>query len=531
MRELLPGLWVMQDLHPVLVHFPIALFPLALVFWILGWRPAARLALYAATGFAVAALVTGFLAMARHENGDAHHEWIHVHRNYMIATLTLGAIATVFAQIGWKGWTIGALVATTGVLFLGADRGAYLVYGLGLNVQGHPVQHEPEHPRHEEPHAKTHGMMEEHGRTGSGTSWLPDSAALPSIHVPWGDWTIRIHGLAFVAWTYQGSDRGGEKLFSPNWIMAMASRELWGGDFEARAMLSLEPWTVDTEGYPLLLQTGEGLIDRQHAHDLFMELAVRYERELADGFGFEVYLAAVGEPALGPVAFPHRPSASSDPMAPLSHHWQDSTHISYGVLTAGVFAPWAKLEASWFNGHEPDQRRYDFDFHGLDSWSARLTVNPSEDWSVQVSHGVFDEPEASEPDVRVRRTTASVLYSHGGWDAAAIWGRNDPDEGPSTHAFLVEGNWAIDDHHTVFGRLEYGQRTGHDLGLAPEDETFGIGSLSLGYLYNFGPTGPVIPGVGIRLTLDVLDGDLEDAYGSRVSYGAVLFFRWVPVVE
>lgn len=514
----------MQDLHPVLVHFPIALFPVALLFWILDWRRPARLVLYLACGFAVASVLTGLWAMEHlHETGGPEHDWVHVHRNFMLATLGLGAVAAVFATLDWRWVTIGALCATTAVLWLGADRGAYLVYGLGIGVQGQEEKHPPTHEEHP-PHSRTHGMMEhDHAREGSGTAWLPESASMPAIHVPVGEWTLMVHGAAFVGWDYQSTDRGDDQFFSANWAMAKLSRDLWGGELAIRAMMSLDPWTVGEEGYPLLLQSGEELVDRQHPHDLFMEFAAMYDREW-----FQIYAAVVGEPALGPVAFMHRPSASSDPMAPLGHHWQDSTHISYGVLTAGVYTSWGKLEGSWFNGHEPDSRRYDFDFHTLDSWAVRLTVNPGDAWSFQVSGGKLDEPEIAEPGVGVKRATASVLYSRDGFDAAAIWGMNDPTEGPTTHSFLIEGNYAIDEHHTVFGRLEYVQKTGHDLELAGlEDERFGIGSLSLGYLYNFSKCGPVLPGVGLRLSANLVGDRLEDEYGSRLSYGVMIFFRFL----
>src|SRR5437773_4254134 len=187
-------------------------------------------------------------------------------------------------------------------------------------------------------------------------------------------------------------------------------------------MLSLDPLTVTRRGYPLLLQSGEAfkgepLHDAQHPHDLFMELAASYTRPVSDGVAFQVYGAPVGEPALGPAAFPHRLSASSDPLAPLGHHWQDSTHISFGVLTAGILTRKVKVEGSWFNGREPDDRRFDFDFRKLDSWSGRVSVNPTDSLSLQASYGLLETPEELEPGQSIRRATASASYNrklHGG---------------------------------------------------------------------------------------------------------------------
>src|SRR5213593_4131529 len=171
-----------------------------------------------------------------------------------------------------------------------------------------------------------------------------------------------------------------------------------------------EPWTIGARGYPLLLQSGESyggtpLHDRQHPHDLFMELAALYERPVGRDLGLSVYLAPVGEPAVGPVAFPHRPSAADDPLAPISHHWQDGTHITFGVVTAGVFTRDVKLEASWFNGREPDENRTDFDYAGrrLDSYSGRLTVNPGPRWSFSAWYAYLKSPEGLHPDESLHR--------------------------------------------------------------------------------------------------------------------------------
>ena len=221
------------------------------------------------------------------------------------------------------------------------------------------------------------------------------------------------HYNLFAGYDRQNGERGDYQWISTGWGMLMESRSLWGGGLVRRQMLSLEPWTTTKGGYPLLLQTGEEvdgepLHDRQHPHDLFMEIAAVYSRPLSDSLAFQVYVAPSGEPALGPTAFPHRMSAFSDPLAALSHHWQDSTHIAFGVLTAGVLTRKIKLEGSWFNGREPDDERYDFDFRPLDSYSGRISVNPTPSLSFQASYGYLKSPEELHPEESVHRLTASA---------------------------------------------------------------------------------------------------------------------------
>lgn len=380
-----------------------------------------------------------------------------------------------------------------------------------------------------------------HARIGSGTSWLPDESPMRAVMATAGAWHVMVHGNVFLGYDYQAGDRGDDKLISPNWIMAMAGRPVGAGHFTARAMLSLEPLTVGKEGYPLLLQTGEAvdgmpIVDRQHPHDLIMEIAATYEHEIASGIAVQLYGGLAGEPALGPVAFPHRPSALADPLAPLSHHWQDSTHIAFGVVTAGVFTRRAKLETSWFNGREPDDERYDLDLRGFDSASARVTVNPSPRWSLQMSGGYLDSPEELEPDTSVVRTTASATYgkrmARGYWSSTLAWGRNTPSEGPTTDNVLAETMIDLGRVGVTFARAEYAMRAGHDLALdvAMEDETFGVGMLSLGHTHPVLREAGLETSLGIRGSAGLLDPDLRSQYGTRYPVGAMVFVQLQPTV-
>lgn len=376
-------------------------------------------------------------------------------------------------------------------------------------------------------------------RVGSGTAWLPDDSPMRAFQLRRGDWHFMIHGNIFVGYDYQAGDAGDDDVVSQNWVMAMAGHELAGGHFAARAMLSLEPLTVGKSGYPLLLQSGEAidgapLVDRQHPHDLIMEAAVMYERAITDGFAFQLYGALAGEPALGPVGFPHRPSAMTDPLAPLGHHWQDATHITFGVLTAGVFTRTAKLEASWFNGSEPDDERYDLDLRGFDAVSARLSVNPSANWSLQASGGYLDSPEELEPDVSVVRTTASASHAQRfgrrHWTSTLAWGRNTPSSGPATDSVLAETVLDLDHLGATFARAEYVMKSGHDLALDPamEDETFAIGTLSIGHTHPVLRAGGLETSLGVRGSAGAIDADLESRYGTRFPLGVMAYLQVQP---
>jgi len=409
------------------------------------------------------------------------------------------------------------------------------------------AQH-PEHPKPKPAPAKPmmSMMIDPLGvsmeRMGSGTTWIPDAVSLPARHVMAGSWLLMLHGFGFVQYDKQGGPRGDEQFGSLNWAMLMASRDLLGGRFQARTMLSLDPATVSNRGYPLLLQTGESyqgqpLHDRQHPHDFWMELAVMYERALSRSVGVTVYAAPSGEPALGPVAFMHRPSAMDNLAAPLSHHWQDATHISFGVLTAGLFGAHWKLEGSAFNGREPDEERWGFDPIRLDSYSGRFTVNPDSAWSVSAGYGFLKSPEALSPAESIHRMTASILHGRklgmdGQLAAALVWGANRRS-GRTTHAALAEAEAILDRRNTLFGRLELVQKTAEDLYLPPvgfaPDSTFTITALSVGYIREVGRTRWATVGVGFQGSLNAVPAALEQFYGSRTPVGGMLLVRIRPI--
>jgi len=380
-------------------------------------------------------------------------------------------------------------------------------------------------------------------RTGSGTSWLPDDSPMHADHVMRGSWELMLHGVAFAMYDRQGSRRGDEQFSSVNWGMLMATRQAAGGRLQLRGMVSAEPWTVGGQGYPLLLQTGESyrgepLHDRQHPHDLFMEIAALYERAISNRVGLSLYVAPVGEPAIGPVAYPHRPSAMNDPMAPIAHHWQDATHITFGVVTAGIFTHSLRLEGSVFNGREPDENRTNFDYSGrhLDSWSGRLAWNASPHWSASAGYAYLQSPESSAPGESVHRLSASLMNGrtfgqHGELATSFVFGANRHSGAAHLEpSYLLESNLELGGAHSIFGRAEYVQKSADDLVLGAAGPTgeFDLTSLVAGYVYEFDRAGTVRTGIGARGSVNFIPAALQPIYGTREPAGFAVYIRFRP---
>jgi hypothetical protein len=420
------------------------------------------------------------------------------------------------------------------------------------------AQHEGHHPAERDTSTRADSMMRmpmstmperpfgiPMTRMGSGTAWLPDASAMRAWHAMAGSWMLMVHGDAFLQYDHQGGPRGADQLGSINWGMLMAMRQVAGGTLHLHGMASAEPLTIGAGGYPLLLQSGETfrgepLHDRQHPHDLFMELSAFYERAISRRLGVVLYVAPVGEPGIGPVAYMHRPSALNDPFAPLAHHWTDATHITYGVLTAGLFTKHVKLEGTLFNGREPDEDRYDFDFHPLDSYGARLSVNPTPHWALSASYGYLKHPEALHPEDNQHRLGASILHTvrlgrQGEWASALVYGANQHVEptgvtGRWEHSVMAESNLQLDAANSVFGRVEYVRKSGEELALqAPlSAEEFDIANVSLGYVREFAGYRGATFGVGARGAINLIPRSIEGIYGSSTPLGLALFLRVRP---
>ncbi|MDE2137591.1 MAG: hypothetical protein KGJ68_09155 [Gammaproteobacteria bacterium] len=362
-------------------------------------------------------------------------------------------------------------------------------------------------------------------REASGTSWQPDSTPMEGIQQMRGPWMAMLHGFIDGTYDEQGGPRGATQSFSSSMLMLMARRELGDGAFGLRLMISSDP-LMGASGYPLLFQTGETadgrvpLIDRQHPHNLLMEAAATYSRELSAASSVFLYAGPAGEPALGPTTFMHRLSGMDDPEAPLTHHWLDSTHVSYGVVTAGYVLGQLKLDASAFNGREPDQHRYDVEVRALDSYSARLTWNAGTDLSMQLSSGHLKSPEQIEPAVDVRRTTASVTYNAHAfgewWQTTLAWGRNSPSQGSGSSGWLLESALKLTAAQTVFGRAEHVAKDELLLPGAPlYGQSFMVNALSLGYIYDFLQLGSASFGVGGLASTYDFPAALNSIYGYR----------------
>jgi hypothetical protein len=383
------------------------------------------------------------------------------------------------------------------------------------------------------------------GRESSGTAWVPDSTPMYGKMFMFGDDMLMLHGAIFPRYTNVSTRRGDDRIDAPNWIMAMFSSPIAGlgenTQLGLRAMMSLDPLTEGGRGYPLLFQTGESwngrsLHDRQHPHDLFDELSFSVSQKLGAEFSGYFYFAYPGEPALGPPTFMHRLSAMDDPDAPIGHHWQDSTHVTFGVATAGL--QWfryggMKIEGSAFTGREPDENRYDFDRPRFDSLSGRISWNATQNLALQISHGYIKSPEALEPDVDRHRTTASAIYNQplgrdSNWATTFVWGRNN-DSGEKTQSFLVETNYQRG-RDTVYGRWERVEKSGRELVLARSDqgEIFPVNAATIGYVRDLSHGSGIDVGLGGQVTINSWPNDLDRYYGSSPGYAFELFLRVRP---
>ncbi len=378
-------------------------------------------------------------------------------------------------------------------------------------------------------------------REASGTSWQPDAGTHGGVHRMAGDWMLMGHALLNLVYNSQCGPRGGDKGFLAGMVMGMAQRPLWdGATLQLRAMLSPEP-LMGKSGYPLLLATGETadgatpLIDRQHPHDLFMELSASLSQSIGARRSVFVYFGLPGEPAFGPPAFMHRQSIMDSPEAPISHHWLDSTHITFGVVTAGIVLGDVKLEASRFNGREPDQYRYDIETPRFNSTAARISWNPGRDWSLQASWARQKSPEQLSPNEDEERWSASAIYTAmlkggGSWSTTAAWGRRigieaDGHRDAALDAVILESSLRPDERWTLFARAEMVDNNE----LAPPPgavhgpiDTVGKGSL--GVIRDFRLARQLKFGVGALAAYNVVPARLDALYGGD-RLGGMVFVR------
>ncbi len=377
-------------------------------------------------------------------------------------------------------------------------------------------------------------------REASGTSWQPDASPHDGLHLTVGDWAVMVHGILNGVYDTQSGPRGADKAFASGMAMVMASRDLGAkGRVQLRAMLSPDPF-MGADGYPLLLATGETadgrtpLVDRQHPHDLIMELSASYSYRLAGATSVFLYAGLPGEPAFGPPAFMHRLSIMDSPEAPISHHWVDSMHISEGVVTGGLIVGRVKVEASGFRGREPDQHRYDIETPKLDSVAIRLSVNPTSRLALQGSWARQISPEQLAPAINERRWSASAIYTlplgrEGFWSTTAIWARRRAFgagmTGEALDAWVLESAVRLDGHWTVYGRAE---RIDNDELLAPAiggaGAAFTVGKVAVGGIRDFRVREHLKFGLGLQVARNFVPAALDTVYGGD-RWGAMGFMR------
>ena len=385
-------------------------------------------------------------------------------------------------------------------------------------------------------------------RDSSGTAWQPDSSPIYAAMKMKGNKMLMLHGDIFPRYTTIGGDRdasvagkGSRSRFdAPSMFMGMFSQPVGEkGQIGLHLMTSLDPLIERGYGYPLLYQSGESydgaaLHDRQHPHDLISELSATYSRKLGGNKSAYLYLGLPGEPALGPPTFMHRTSGMDIANAPISHHWQDATHITFGVVTAGVSSGKLKFEASTFKGEEPDENRYNIDTPRLDSFSGRVSWNPTRDLALQISHGFIKHPEALEPNLSLHRTTASLIYNKplgndSNWANSLVWGQNNEGSEGRSNSYLFETNYQRR-ADTIYARFERVQKSGHELVLAPPDteKLFGVGSYAVGYIHDVKHGNGIDLGVGAQVNYGTNPSDLSEIYGGRNHTGFQIFLRLRP---
>jgi hypothetical protein len=424
----------------------------------------------------------------------------------------------------------------------------------GDSVMQHPahnmstaVKHNMHHKVNDDEMNMSHSFSKSllMNRNSSGTAWLPDDAPMYGYMKHGGKWMYMFHGNIFLRYTSQDvfnkGSRGSTQFDAPNWFMAMGQKTVGRkGLFRFSAMLSLDRLTVGGNGYPLLFQSGETwnsapLVDRQHPHDFFAELSLGYTQQLNKDADVFMYVGYPGEPAISAPTFMHRPSSLNNPDAPLGHHWQDATHITFGVVTGGFRYKKFKIEGSSFTGREPGENRYNFDKARFDAWSGRLSYNPNNNWALQVSQAYIKSPEALHPNENIKRTTASLVYAKRKsnqqlLNAAAVWGYNYVDVNHKEHSALAEASYAAK-KYTIYTRYEFVQKGVEELALDENiyghNALFNVHAFTAGYARKIFSIHKTDLSLGAQATINFSDEKLKSIYG-KTAVGTQVYLRISP---
>lgn len=406
------------------------------------------------------------------------------------------------------------------------QKALVLLFSLIIPVQAMSQHTHAGHQHHASVDSPSQFLMGE----AAGTALNPQSSPMAMAMTMKGRWMLMAHGYVFLNTILQSGPRGGDDFFSTNHLMLHAQRELNARSaFLVRAMLSLEPATITNRRYPLLFQTGETafgvpIVDGQHPHDFFMELSVQYAVQLNNDFLLHFYAAPRGDPALGPVAYPHRLTAQEMPQATLSHHLQDSTHIASDVLTGGIQYRWMRVEICGFHGAEPDEKRWGMEQGAINSWSTRVNFTPTPAISAQVSTGHLKNPEINHPD-DVQRTTAALTYNRqaadGFWATSFIYGTNHKrEEDLRIHSFTVESLWNFHHKNFLTGRLEIVDKdelfsNDPELERQFQQQVFNIKAFTFGYSRDVVSVSGWQTGIGSTLTVYSFPDALNLFYGNN----------------
>lgn len=279
---------------------------------------------------------------------------------------------------------------------------------------------------------------------------------------------------------------------------------------------------------------GQPLKDRQHPHNYFGEISAYYTYALTKDVAAFAYFAPVGEPAFGPVTYIHRTFSLDDPLAPIGHHWQDATHISFWVATAGYETRKWKLDASVFNGREPGENRIAFQSPRFDSLSGRISYNPNANWALEASYAFLNSPEQLHPEENIHRSDVSATYNrplgqHTNLEATFIWGRNRVTQ-LNLDSYLLEAQLKHDRGWTPFFRYEHVGKNAEELVLPssfPSNQVFDLQQLAVGVTREVFTTGSLSWAAGGEILLNKVPGGLESVYGDDPA-GWLIFVRAHP---
>jgi hypothetical protein len=372
------------------------------------------------------------------------------------------------------------------------------------------------------------------GRFGTGTAWLPDESPLLASVPHFGKWGLLLHGTLYAGYDYTSGERGWRRFFGRNTLMGSLFRTFEHSEWLFRCAISLEPLTIGERGYPQLLQSGqqadgERVHDRMYALDFFRELATSYSWEVTRDWGAMFYAALAGEPAVGPVTFTQRISASPDPLAPLGFVAQENSHTAFGVLTVGAFTRTMKFEASWFNGSLPGDHKFTVALRRPDSYAGRISWNPYSWLSTQISYAYLGNPSRHDPGRSDHRFTSSATYTRwrpndSGLAATLSFAQHLSNRNDVNTSLMAEAYWNIDGRSAIFGRWDLLQKSGAELVLPVRTrELFAIGALGAGYIYYFGRFISLTPGIGVRGSVNLMEGDLARFYGGQAAYGLMVY--------